>query len=537
MKAFRSDSSATSQWSSARVFIALGIASFIAVLANDCHAAISWDGGGSSNWWFDPANWSQDSFGYLPPTQDSGGTPVATDAQINVGSSPTWDITGEGVVYDPDHDPFFGAAAGRVYPTGSPLATTAGVMRDYGPQTLYRLYVSRNTTNANLITIKSGDLAIESTTIIGRSGSTADAQNLGRVNQLGGSVRLPLIALDLGNRETSGWGNGAWDYRGGTLEVSEVGGSGLRLAAGGSSGVGGTGRFIMHNPTTGGHVRAFDMSIAANGGPSGSTDPNLNPNGVTTGVGIVEFHFENGGIRPIQIDHNLSINNGLDDDMQGTRSSRLELVLDGAPTLNGGIPQNIGLFDVNFGNIFGGIITGTGDLDGDAVFNNDRVFSNADATAAYREGDTVSAIFGSTKYNWKISYSGDIAWSDADNSVVSDITGPGTGTDVVLMGLSSETIAVNNADFDGNGVVDGKDFLLWQRSQGGAGNQSQGDANSDGQVNAADLTIWKSQFGTSPSLGAVAAVPEPSSVFIAFGMLLGARASRRLGQRVAGQRS
>jgi hypothetical protein len=46
----------------------------------------------------------------------------------------------------------------------------------------------------------------------------------------------------------------------------------------------------------------------------------------------------------------------------------------------------------------------------------------------------------------------------------------------------------NNADFNGNGVVDGADFLVWQRGFGLAGqpNKSTGDANGDGNVNADD---------------------------------------------------
>ena len=54
---------------------------------------------------------------------------------------------------------------------------------------------------------------------------------------------------------------------------------------------------------------------------------------------------------------------------------------------------------------------------------------------------------------------------------------------------------VGSADFDGNQVVDGKDFLIWQRGFGGVGSQTTGDANGDLAVNGDDLTIWKNQFG------------------------------------------
>ncbi|WP_428307884.1 dockerin type I domain-containing protein [Lacipirellula sp.] len=72
----------------------------------------------------------------------------------------------------------------------------------------------------------------------------------------------------------------------------------------------------------------------------------------------------------------------------------------------------------------------------------------------------------------------------------------------------------NNADFNGDNVVDGKDFLVWQRGFGltGQPNKSTGDANGDGNVNAADLTIWKSKFGGPPAEVAVGAVPEPATL-------------------------
>ena len=488
-----------------RAFAVGGVAA-ASLVAAPVQAAISWDAQAGTQWWFDPVNWNANSNAnnVLPPID-----PISSgDAQINIGTAGGWNATGEGVVYDPANDPFFDDASAITFPTGSPLAAIEGVMRDYGPETIYRLYITRNTTNTNILTIKSGDLVIESTTIIGRSGSTVATANQGTIVQTGGSLRLPTATLDLGQRESSGWGNGTYDYRGGVLEVQQTSGSqGIRLSAGSATnGTGGKGRFIMHNPTTPGHVRSFDFTLASDGN---------NGDGMTTGVATVEFHFENGGTRPIQVNRNLSINNGLDADGIGTRSSRLELVLDSAPTLTAGVPQNLGLFDVNFEGVFGGVINGTGDLDGDAVFNDDRVFSDATGAVHYREGDTVSATFGSTKYNWTISYAGDITWTDAAAGTVAAVAGTG-GTDVVLVGLSSETIATDDADFNNDGTVDGADFLVWQRGFGTGSNNGTGDANGSGGVDGADLAIWKTQFGAAPpAIGAVGAVPEPAAALLA----------------------
>jgi hypothetical protein len=67
---------------------------------------------------------------------------------------------------------------------------------------------------------------------------------------------------------------------------------------------------------------------------------------------------------------------------------------------------------------------------------------------------------------------------------------------------------IANADFDGDGVVDGSDFLTWQRGFGAPGSLVTGDADGDGFVDGADLTIWENQFGGSPTF---AAVPEPGT--------------------------
>lgn len=81
------------------------------------------------------------------------------------------------------------------------------------------------------------------------------------------------------------------------------------------------------------------------------------------------------------------------------------------------------------------------------------------------------------------------------------------------------------ADFDGSGVVDGRDFLQWQRGFGLSGqlDNSHGDADGNGVVDSQDLKIWQAQYGTTPGLliSSVSAVPEPSSgIATFFGSLL-----------------
>ena len=58
------------------------------------------------------------------------------------------------------------------------------------------------------------------------------------------------------------------------------------------------------------------------------------------------------------------------------------------------------------------------------------------------------------------------------------------------------TPQIVSADFDENGVVDGADFLDWQRGLGipGGATRGDGDANVDGRVDGVDLGVWKDSF-------------------------------------------
>ena len=68
-------------------------------------------------------------------------------------------------------------------------------------------------------------------------------------------------------------------------------------------------------------------------------------------------------------------------------------------------------------------------------------------------------------------------------------------------------------DYNADGVADGADFLLWQRTLGTAATPagSGADGNGNGNVDADDLAVWRDHFGeTAPS--PIAAVPEPSTL-------------------------
>ena len=88
--------------------------------------------------------------------------------------------------------------------------------------------------------------------------------------------------------------------------------------------------------------------------------------------------------------------------------------------------------------------------------------------------------------SWNVSY--------ASNSVTLSITGAATFT----------------ADFDHNGQVNGADLTKWKADFGVNANS---DANGDGKSDGTDFLIWQRQFGSGvPASAAIGAVPEPATI-------------------------
>jgi hypothetical protein len=79
-----------------------------------------------------------------------------------------------------------------------------------------------------------------------------------------------------------------------------------------------------------------------------------------------------------------------------------------------------------------------------------------------------------------------------------------TRLDILMQSIS----ALDEADFDLDGDVDGDDFLLWQSSFGPS---ALGDADADGDTDGDDFLVWQTQFGNA-SGGAGTAIPEPASL-------------------------
>jgi hypothetical protein len=73
-------------------------------------------------------------------------------------------------------------------------------------------------------------------------------------------------------------------------------------------------------------------------------------------------------------------------------------------------------------------------------------------------------------------------------------------------GVDGNPVLSSVADFDGDGDVDGRDFLLWQRGFGKTpASKADGDSDNDGDVDGNDLVIWQEQYSQPTSVvGAIA---------------------------------
>lgn len=163
-------------------------------------------------------------------------------------------------------------------------------------------------------------------------------------------------------------------------------------------------------------------------------------------------------------------------------------------------------------------ISGSGDT---SVLTTDLATFGGGSALAAGASSTFTATFDTaTAGLFSASYT--LSFSDED------LPGATALGDLSLL-LTGEIItAVDHADFNESGLVDGQDLLIWQTGFGNGTTLAAGDANGDELVDAEDLTIWQNQFGTTSSLSANSqAVPEPGALWVALTGLLFASGRRR----------
>lgn len=152
-----------------------------------------------------------------------------------------------------------------------------------------------------------------------------------------------------------------------------------------------------------------------------------------------------------------------------------------------------------------------------------QIFNIADPTNPVRTGsyDTFTGTSTSYNGNW-----GNFIQLNAEgilqNVFLSDRT-----KGLIVVDVSD---AASTGDFNQDDIVDGADFLAWQRNLGVTSNATlaMGDGNRDTKITALDLDVWKFQFGENGSHHAVTPVPEGSSLWLAaIGMLTAGSRFRR----------
>jgi hypothetical protein len=87
---------------------------------------------------------------------------------------------------------------------------------------------------------------------------------------------------------------------------------------------------------------------------------------------------------------------------------------------------------------------------------------------------------------------------------------------------STPATAPTTGDYNGNGLVDAADYVLWRKtlnttvSPAGSG----ADGNPDGKIDAADYTFWQARFGNAAAAGSDSlfdtTVPEPATLMLEF---------------------
>jgi hypothetical protein len=148
-----------------------------------------------------------------------------------------------------------------------------------------------------------------------------------------------------------------------------------------------------------------------------------------------------------------------------------------------------------------------------------------------REGQLVDADPGPAVANYRIRNFGATSLTSSSRLTLSEnrVIGFTVNFNESDNSVMTARLVRTNADFDGSGAVDAQDLGIWQTHYGTNGNLAHGDADDDGVINGSDFLEW--QRGLGPAPAGSWAVPEPASLASTMGCLAALRCGRR--RRVA----
>jgi hypothetical protein len=89
-----------------------------------------------------------------------------------------------------------------------------------------------------------------------------------------------------------------------------------------------------------------------------------------------------------------------------------------------------------------------------------------------------------------------------------------TNNGIQAFELTLDPVVENNGDYNGDGLVDAADYLVWRKTLGNSVEPFAGaDGDGDGVIGPGDYAHWNAQYGGVIGSGAAtgAAIPEPST--------------------------
>ena len=322
--------------------------------------------------------------------------------------------------------------------------------------------------NATLNISGEGILNVGNRLLVGSSTAPSHAATGATVNQTGGTVNTTLD-VRVGDANAN---NSVYNFSGGTINST----------TGGHVGRQGSAQFVQN-----GGIANFNATLnignreaapAANSGLYKISAGELNAGANNAGVGLTIAPNGTGELRVVGDDASIDILGSL-------------LVGNGA--------NGVGTLAYEFET---GDLLSTINVVNNATFSlgSKLVLDSAIATPTQLSYDLLTAV---DIEDQGLVFEGPAGWTheivSGGNGEILRVVGPGAPTE--------------DADFDGDGDVDGQDFLTWQRGLGGDPTPANGNANGDAAIDGADLDVWKNQFAAA-STPAIGAIPEPSSLVL-----------------------